>query len=481
MSVEIWERIKKRYCQFAMIMGDIPKSYILNIKFLPAFIAFLVVWFLPNPEGLPPEGQSALAIFAFIILLWVTEALPIAIPALMAPVLLTIAGVIEPKSAFLSFGNQAVFFIIGAFLLGAAFMKYNLHKRVALGLIVRFKRNSSILLFGVILTSALLSMIMLEHVVAVLMLPVVIGITSSLDREAPNFNKSILLGVAYGCSIGSIGTYLGGARNLLAVSIMEESTGLSIGFIDWIISAIPIVIIMLFSVWLILRKCFPHEEMDLNAAIDNLRVHVDALGKMSNGEKKTLAIFLFAVVLWFTCGQTLGLATIAVLAAGLLFITRTLDWTYAEKNVPWGIVLLYGGAIVLGGSLASTGAAEYIASMAVSAVGNNPYLIVCALVIITIFLTEVMSNAAAVGMLMPISLGIMSAIGFSPLLATYLIALPGGLAFMMIIATPGNAIVYSSGNLSSRDFIKAGFWLNVVGILTIVTVGLAWWKFLGIY
>lgn len=467
--------------QFAK-MRLIPREYLPNIKYiLPAFIAFLFVWFLPNPAGLSVEGQRALAVFALIVILWVTEALPIVIPALMAPVMLTLVGVVEPKNAFLSFGHQAVFFLVGAFLLGAAFMRYDLHKRMALNLIVRFKQNSSVLLLGVILTSAFLSMVMLEHVVAILMLPVAIGITSGFNREVPNFNKSVLLGVAYGCSIGSLGTYLGGARNLLAVSIMEESAGLSISFTEWMIAAIPIVIPMLFFTWLLLRRSFPHEEVDINVATDSLKEQVNALGKMSGGEKKTLAIFLFAIVTWSAFGHTYGLATIALLAAGLLFFTGTLDWTYAEKNVPWGIVLLYGGAIVLGSSLASTGAAEYIAKGAVSAVGTNPYLIIGVLVTITIFLTEVMSNAAAVGMLMPISLGIMPAINFPLIPATFLIALPAGLAFMMIIATPGNAIVYSSGNLSTHDFLRAGIWLNLIGIFTVMTMGLAWWRFLGLY
>jgi sodium-dependent dicarboxylate transporter 2/3/5 len=194
-----------------------------------------------------------------------------------------------------------------------------------------------------------------------------------------------------------------------------------------------------------------------------------------------MAIFITAFLGWAILGHIVGLAVIAMAVAVMLFLTKSISWRDAEKKLPWSIIFLYGGAITIGKALSDTGGAKFLADNAIGIAGGSPYLMILIIILATKVLTELMSNAAATAVILPIALTTMQEINYPPMVAVFVVTLSSGLAFMLPISTPGNAIVYSSGYISIRDLLKAGFWLDLIGIIVFMTIGLAYWKLIGIF
>jgi sodium-dependent dicarboxylate transporter 2/3/5 len=320
-----------------------------------------------------------------------------------------------------------------------------------------------------------------EHGVAALFLPIVVSIliAMKITPRQSNFGKVSMLCVAYGCSIGSLGTLIGGARNPLTIGVLSDlSPPINVTFFEWMIYSMPVVFICLPLVWIILQLSFPIDIKDISLAKKEIKNQVAKAGKISKNETIVLSILIITILLWifFSSHKYLGLAVIAILGSTLLFLTRTIDWNDVEKRVPWGIILLYGGAITLGIGIQKTGAGAWIVHSLFHTVGINPYIVILVIIILTILLTNIMSNIGAVAILLPIGIAISTEIpGISPLLASMVIALSGGLAFMLVIATPGNAITYSSGYFSTKDLFKAGSLANILCILVIFFVATTYW------
>ena len=446
-------------------------------------LAFLIValfYLLPSPDGLTHNGQVMIGILFMAAILWITEPIPLAVTGLMIMIAQPMLGVIPAVDVFSSFGNQAVFFLIGAFIISGAIEKHGLHRRMAFKFLSHFEKNPRIFTLGIMFSCALLSFVMPEHGVAALFLPIIVSIliAMKLVPRQSNFGKVSMLCIAYGCSIGSLGTLIGGARNPLTIGVLSD-IGITVTFFDWMKYSMPVVFIALPLVWLVLQFSFPIEIKDVTMAKKEIDNQLAIAGKMGRSEVLVLVILVFTVLLWifFSSFPYLGLAVIAILGGILLFLTGCISWKDVEKRVPWGIILLYGGAITLGMGMQSTGAGEWIAHLLFKNVGSNPYLVIFAIIIFTILLTNAMSNIGAVAILLPIGIAISAEIpGISPLFASMIIALSGGLAFMLVIATPGNAITYSSGYFSTRDLFKAGSVSNIICILVIFTVAVVYWK-----
>ncbi len=447
--------------------------------FIAFFILFLFYIIPTTPAGLSQNGKMMIGILLAAAILWITEPIPLPATGLLIMVLQPLLGIIPSKNVFSSFGNEAVFFLIGAFVIAAAIEKHGLHKRIALRFLTFFEHSPKSFTFGIMFSCALLSFIMPEHGVAALFLPIISSILLAMKiiPKQSNFGIVSMLSLAYGCSIGSLGTLVGGARNPLTIGFLSEA-GIHVTFLDWMIYSVPVVFIALPLVWLILQISFPLEINDITVAKKEISNQVAAEGKIGKSEILVLTILIFTIFLWiFFSDQTFfGLATIALIGSLLLFITRSLNWKDVEKRVPWGVILLYGGAITLGAGMTQTGAGAWIAQNLISNM-NSPYLVIIGLIVFTIFLTEFMSNTGAVAVLLPIGLAISSeVVGISPLLSSMLIALSGGLAFMLVIATPGNAITYTSGYYSTRNLLKAGIFANISCILVLFTVAIVYWK-----
>ncbi len=451
---------------------------ILSIAVAFSVIALFLIF--PSPSGISREGWLMIGILLMAIILWITMPIPIAVTGLLIMVMQPLMGVEAAEDVFHSFGNQAVFFLMGVFMLAAAIEKHGLHRRIALKFLGMFENSPRMFTLGIMFSSAFLSFIMPAHGVAALLLPIVASILVAMKiiPRQSNFGKVSMLGIAYGCSIGSLGTPIGGARNPLTISILAQE-GIRLSFFEWMKYSMPVVFIAIPVVWLILQMAFPLEVKDISTAKKEIEGQVKRMGGMGRHEISVTAILTLTIILWifFSSPKYFGLAVIALLAGVLLFFTKSISWEDVEKRVPWGIILLYGGAITLGVGMNDTGAGSWIAGLMFSAAGNNVYLVILALITFTVILTNVMSNIGAVATLLPIGLGVASKIsGISPLLASMLVALSGGLAFMFIISTPGNAIAYSSGYFSTKDLLKAGGIANIACIGVVFLIAVIYWK-----
>ena len=474
MDEEITTQLHQR---FAYIPQFTPRSI---AALLAAFLILALFYVIPTPEGLTFEGKMMLGILIVGAILWILEPIPLAITGLLIMILQPLLGVMDATEVFSSFGNQAVFFLIGAFILATGLEKYGIHRRIALRFLRFFGKNARSLTFGIMVSCAFLSFIMPSHGVAAFLLPIAttILIASKVVPRQSNFGKVSMLSVAYGCSIGSLGTLIGGARNPLTIEILAElDPPIYVSFFEWMIYAMPVVFISLPVVWFILQLVFPIEPVDITKARDTIDAQVQEVGRLSHQGIIVSIIFLFTITLWVFFSNIIGLAVIALVGSILLFITRSISWKDVEQSLPWGIILLYGGAVTLGVSMSETGAGAWIAQQVIGTVGGEVLLALFMLILLSVLLTNTMSNIGAVAILLPIAFGIATEIpGLTPLLGAMIVALSGGLAFMLVIATPGNAIAYSSGYYSTRDLLKAGSLANILCIFILFAVAWFYWQ-----
>jgi len=444
-----------------------------------AFFIVALFYLMPTPTGLTHDGQIMIGILLMAAILWITEPIPLPITGLLVIIIQPLLQIRTPSQVFSSFGSNAVFFLIGAFIIAGAIEKHGLHRRIALKFLSLFENSPKLFTFGIMLSCASLSFIMPEHGVAALFLPIVVSILIAMKivPKQSNFGKISMLSVAYGCSIGSLGTLIGGARNIYTVDILQQA-GINITFFEWMVYSMPVVLIALPMVWLVLQFSFPIKIRDISAAKKEINQQVIKAGEISKNEIIVLSILVLTIILWILFSSTTyyGLAVVSILGSILLFLTRSISWKDVEKRVPWGIILLYGGAITLGISIQATGAGEWIAHGIFDIAGNNPLIVILAMIIFTVILTNIMSNIAAVAILLPIGLSIATTIiDITPLLASMTIALTGGLAFIFVISTPGNAITYSSGYFSTRDLLKAGILANILCIALVFIIAVVYW------
>ena len=457
-----------------------------NAIFISLSILILVIfYFLPTPNGLTLQGKMMIGILISAGILWITEPIPLAATGIFIMILQPLLGIMPANQVFESFGNQAVFFLIGAFIIAAAIETQGLHKRMALGLLKRFKRNPRNFTLGIMISCATLSLVIPNHGVAALFLPIVTSILLAMKiiPKQSNFGKISILSIAYGCSIGSLGTLIGGARNPLTIGFLSD-IGINITFSEWMLYSMPVVIISIPVVWIVLQIVFPIENIDITLAKNEIQKQVHMQGKLKKQEITVLSILILTIFLWifYSDYSYFGLAGIALLGSILLFMSGSITWKDIEKKVPWGIILLYGGAITLGVGMQQSHAGTWIAHTLFRSFSANPYLLIFGLILFTMMLTNFMSNTGAVAVLLPIGMALANEIpGISPLLTSMLIALSGGLAFVFIIATPGNAITYTAGYYSKKDLFKAGGIANVLCLFILFAIAIIYWKgFLGL-
>lgn len=449
-------------------------------------IAALVFWYivaLPLPDGLSVAGRNAIAIFLLCLVLWVSNIIPLAITSLFAMVLVPIFGVLSPKETYSIFGNEAVFFILGAFILAGALMQSGLSNRVALLIMRRFGGSPRKLLLSVFFLAAVLSFFMSEHAVAAMLFPIAFEIVKGLGLKPgqSSYAKLLFLALAWGCVIGGVATFLGGARVPLAVGILKETTGRSIGFLDYTIAVFPTVVVMMGIAVFMLLKLFPIEITSVEKAGDLLAKRIRAMGKWSAREYAIGAVVALTIFFWVFFGKAVGIANIALASVVALFVFKLVRWKDIEEYVNWGIVLMYGGAITLGTALDRSGAAQWAAGKVIGEWGTSPAAIIAVLSLLTILLTEGMSNAAVIAILLPVSISIAGTLSMDPVLITYAIALPAGLAFALPMSTPGNAIVVSSGYVSVRDMVVSGIALTVASWLVVNLTANFYWPLLGLW
>ncbi|GBE18035.1 MAG TPA: DASS family sodium-coupled anion symporter [Euryarchaeota archaeon] len=441
-----------------------------------------LVLLLPTPQGLSVEGQRVVAIFVMAIVLWASAALPLSVTGILVIAALPLLGAMDAKTSYSLFGSPAVFFILGAFILAAAMMKTGLSMRLSLQVLKRFGKSPSMLIAGVLFTSASMAFIMPEHAVAAIMFPVVLDIALALELEPmkSRYGTLLFLALAWGSVIGGIATLLGGARNPLAIALLSEYYGLEVGFFQWAVIAVPVTIIMLFVAFAVLILYFGLDVTDVSKAVSTLERDLLDQGDMSSDEKKVGLVMLATLLLWIVVGNRLGLANIALISSVFLFSLGVMDWKDVEGYVNWGVILMYGGAIALGSALVSTGAAQWITDLFLTRVSLSPLSFLFALSLLAIFLTEGISNTATVAIVLPIGFSVGAALGINPIATVFIVALPSGLAFTLPIATPPNAIAYSSGYYEISDVIKPGLMLNMLAWIIFIIIALVYWPMIGL-
>lgn len=437
---------------------------------------------LVAPEELEPSAHSALAVFAICAFYWVFDVLPLMVTSILVIVLLPMTGVLPAKEAYSLFGNEAVFFILGAFILAAAMMKSGLSSRLALIILARFGHDPVALLRGVFVLNAAMSFLMSEHAVAAMTFPIIVEIIAALHLppERANYGKSLVLAMAWGTTIGGVATLLGGARAPLALGILRELTGETYSFAEWAALNIPLTVLLSLVAWIVLRTFFPTGNMDISKAEAAVQQRLMSMGRMTLQERMIAAIMLVTIIAWIVLGEQYGLAGVALTAVVVLFAARVVEWRDVEGYVNWGLILMYGGAISLGAALHRSGAAVWLADQTIALWATGPFTVILLITATAVLLTEVMSNSAAVAILMPLSIAVAGQFDVSPRIVAPLVAVPAGLSFMLPIGTPANAMAFSSGFLRVRDLAIPGLILNIAGLA--IFNGLIWfyWPLLGV-
>lgn len=459
---------------------------ILSRSLRPLFFVVIgtIFWYLitlPTPEGLTAQGQSAIAIFLLCIILWVSNVVPLAITGLFAIVLAPFFGVLSKKDAYALFGNEAVFFILGAFILAGAVMHSGIAKRLALNIMDRLGGSPNKLLISIFLLSASLSLIMSEHAVAAMLFPPVLEISKSLNLKPgkSNYGKLIFFALAWGCVIGGVGTFLGGARVPLAVGILKETTGATIGFLDYSIAVFPLVVILLFTGYILLTRFFPIDITEVEDAHNVIVKRIKELGKINFNEYAVGMVLVLTVLAWILFGENLGLASIALSSVVVLFVFRLVRWKDIEEYVNWGIILMYGGAIVLGAALDKSGAASWLVNTTIGNWTGSPWTVFALFSFLSILLTAAISNAAVIAILLPVSISMAGKLGIDPTILTYAIAVPAGLDFMFPMGTPAIAIAASSNYIGVRETVKGGFTMFIASWVVFNLMAAFYWPLIG--
>ena len=445
--------------------------------------------FLPAPEGLSQAGWMVAAVGVLMATWWGTEALPVPVTALLPLALFPLLGVADFKTTALPFSNPNIYLFLGGFILALGIENSGLHKRLALKMIIKVGTSGARLVGGFMLVAALLSMWVMNTSVTLMLLPIglaVCGVVSSTipdisPQEKKSFDNALLIGIAY-ATIGGMSTLIGTAPNIVFSAFMQETYGLTIGFIDWMKLGVPVAICMLFGAWYSLTKfIFP---LNFTASLETklkLKTMLVELGPMSKDESKVLIIFGLAAGSWifrkaliqidFLSGLTD--AGIAIIAAILLFMTPSasrkgdlLSWDKTNK-LPWGLLLLFGGGLTLAVQINDSGLGVWIGQGLMILSSVPPLLIIFCVATLIIFLTEITSNVATTSAFLPVIGAVAVAFDIAPISLTIPVVLAASCAFMLPVATPPNAIVYGSGKFDIATMMRAGFALNIIGMFVV--------------
>ncbi|WGE33211.1 DASS family sodium-coupled anion symporter [Actinobacillus genomosp. 1] len=448
-----------------------------SIIFLVDVVLFFI---LLNTLPFAPEANKGLALLVFVAILWLTEALHVTVTALLIPILSVALGLVKSKEALVAFADPTIFLFFGGFALATALHIQKLDRLIANKIMALSRGKLSVAVLYLFLVTAFLSMWMSNTATAAMMLPLAMGILSKLDpKEDHNTYVFVLLGIAYSASIGGMGTLVGSPPNAIVASQLHLT------FADWMKYGFPIMLIlmplMLGTLYMVFKPKFDvqFEQSFEVIELDKKRI-------------LTLAIFVLIALSWVFSSQLnpflselLGLkgkigsfdSMVAMVAAALICITGIASWQQIQEGTEWGVLFLFGGGLTLSSVLGQTGASKIMADGIVSLIeGGHYYIIGLIVAAFIIFLTEFTSNTASAALLVPIFISIAQALNVEPLGLALIIGLGASCAFMLPVATPPNAIVFGTGQVKQSEMVKAGFWLNILCVFVIATVGYFFWR-----
>jgi len=467
---------------------------------------FLLLWVWPVP-GLATAGHRLLAIFGLVITLWITEAIPLAVTALLGPGLCVICGVASEREVFASFGNPILFLFLGSFVLAEGMLHHGLNRRIAFQILgqewVAKSPGRILLAFGVI--TGVLSMWISNTTATAMMFPIGVAVLTEMARRRSDllgkeikftelrFGVGLMLTAAFASSIGGMATPVGTPPNLIGIGFIERSTGRAITFFQWMSLGTPMAAVLIAFLVFYLNRVCPAEAGLLGGNASWIREQKAELGRISRGEWNVLTAFGATVAFWLLPGlvavvqgvnaplyvwlnQHLPEGVAALLGAVLLF-ALPVDWRKGEftltwreaKRIDWGTILLFGGGLAIGDAMFKTGLAKWIGEGVASALQVNTSLgLVVLFAVISVLLTETTSNTATANMVVPVAIAVAQAAGVSPLQPALAACLGASLAFMLPVSTPPNAVVYGSGCVPLLQMLRHGFVVDVVSIVVIV-------------
>ena len=448
------------------------------------------------PDGLSESGWTTAAVGVLMAVWWATEAVPIAVTALLPIVVFPLLGIATIQDTTSPYANKVIYLFLGGFIVAFAMQRWNLHRRIALNVLQHVGGNGRSLIGGFMLAAAIISMWVMNTSTTMMLLPIAVSIigvihgsVDSLDEKARlDFQYALLLGVAYAATIGGMATLVGTAPNALLAAFMQETYGIEIDFASWMLVGLPLSALMLPLAWFVLtRIAFKVDFRTSGEGKATLRRLKEELGPISTPEIRVAIVFTLMAITWVARPLLVKLpglsalddSGIAMAGAIALFLIPSGDksdpmllrWTYAEK-LPWGVLILFGGGLTLASAVSRTGLAEWLGG-ALHAVGALPVaIIVIIAAAMIIFLTELTSNIATTATFLPVVGAIAIESGIDPIVLTVPVTFAASCAFMLPVATPPNAIVFGSGMLTIPKMVRAGIMLNLVGIVVVSTTAL---------
>jgi len=451
---------------------------------------FLVMQFMSPPSGLSEVGWDVASVAVLMAIWWATETVPVAITALLPLALFPLLDVTSFDNAALPYANKNIYLFLGGFMLALGIESSGLHKRIALKMIISVGSSGRKLVGGFMLVAALISMWVMNTSTTLMLLPIGLAVCTVMSETIPdlsendksNFDTALLLGIAYAATIGGMSTLIGTAPNIVFSAFMLDTYGVEISMFDWMMLGVPLASIMLFGAWTLLTKyVFPINFTASTEARNELKTMLLNMGDFSKDEKRISIIFGLAVFAWvfrtllnkidFLSGLTD--AGIAIIAAILIFMTPSaskkgdlLQWE-RSKELPWGLLILFGGGLSLAAQISSSGLGVWIGNSLLVLSSVPPILLILAVATLIIFLTEITSNVTTTTTFLPVFGALAIAIGILPVSLTVPVCLAASCAFMLPVATPPNAIVYGSNKFTIATMMRAGFALNIVGILVV--------------
>lgn len=452
-----------------------PRQSLLFILAGPLSLLLFSVWSVP---GLTATASQLCGITLWMVIWWISEVVPIPVTSLLPMLLFPLLGISSAEAATSPYAHPLIFMFFGGFCLSIALEKTGLHQQIALRALAKVGNAPGKQLAALMAITAFLSMWMSNTATAVMMLPIALSVVAvAPEAQRHKLAPALLLGVAYASSIGGIATLIGTPPNALLAAFLEKTYQIKLGFGEWMVLGVPLAASMLLASWFWLSRCyFRLQLLPLSQATAEHNA-----SPITASQRQVAVIFALTALCWIfqpLLSRGSGLAfsdtVIALCAALVLFIlpvrdhqthtaTAVLNWQDSEK-LPWGVLLLFGGGLSLAGQLQQHGVSDALAQLFQGLHGVPALLVIAAVALVIVFLTELTSNTAVAAAFLPILGPVALSLELSPLYLLVPAALAASLGFMMPVGTPPNAIVFASGQLKIRDMIKAGVVLNIVGV-----------------
>ncbi|MCK5847437.1 MAG: SLC13/DASS family transporter [Bacteroidales bacterium] len=493
-------------------MMDIKSISIKNILFyLAPIIAVLIYIF--QPLNTSSEANALFSVALLMAIWWATEKIPLAVTALLPIVLFPLFGIMDGKDVSSTYYNHIIFLFIGGFILALGMQRWDLHKRIAIKILMITGTSPAKILLGFMLATAFLSMWISNTATTMMMLPILLSVVSRLEEmydkaKVKKYAIGLLLGVAYSSSVGGVATLIGTPPNPIFVKIYNINfpQAAEISFSQWMLFALPLSIVMFVLLYLLLYIAFAHKQSkDWKSSSNTVDFSSDykKLGKATYEEKWMFFMFILAALLWMLRSplnignfhfsgwasllpypKYINDGTVAIFIAISLFLIPTksksqatlINWIQV-KELPWNIILLFGGGFALAQGFKTSGLSEFIGESLSAAGSLHPLVLIIVVTTIMVFLTEFSSNSASTTILLPILASLAVSSNIHPLMLMVPATIAASMAFMLPVATPPNAIIFSSNRIRIVDMMSIGIIVNIIAILVISVITYYWLPF----